>query len=49
VRVEFAGDDRALAGLLRELVARGLPVVGCAEETGDLEDVFMRVTHGLVA
>ncbi|HEX5504023.1 MAG TPA: ABC transporter ATP-binding protein [Thermomicrobiales bacterium] len=49
VRVEFAGDDRALAGLLRELVARGLPVVSCAEETGDLEDVFMRVTKGLVA
>ena len=49
VRIEFAGEDQDLGRLLRDLVARGLPVYGFAEEAGDLEDVFMRVTRGMVA
>ncbi len=49
VRIEFAGEDRDLGRLLRDLLARGLPVYGFAEEAGDLEDVFMRVTRGMVA
>jgi ABC-2 type transport system ATP-binding protein len=49
VRIEFAGDDRDLGRLLRDLLARGLPVYGFVEESGDLEDVFMRVTRGMVA
>ena len=48
-RIEFEGDDHQLSRLLVELLARGLPVYGFTEETGDLEDVFMRVTRGIVA
>jgi hypothetical protein len=31
------------------LLTRGLPVYGFAEEVGDLEDAFMRITRGMVA
>jgi len=47
--VVFAGDDGALARLLSELVSAGFPVVAFREETGDLEDVFMRLTKGVVS
>jgi ABC-2 type transport system ATP-binding protein len=49
LQVTFAGDDEALARLLREMVGAGLPVVMFREETGDLEDVFMRLTKGGVS
>jgi len=47
--ITFAGDDEALARLLSEMVAAGFPVVMFREEVGDLEDVFMRVTKGVVS
>jgi len=47
--VTFAGDDAALARLLNGLVGAGFPVVMFQEETGDLEDVFMRLTKGIVS
>ncbi len=49
LQVTFAGDDDALARLLSELVGAGFPVVMFREETGDLEDVFMRLTKGIVS
>jgi ABC-2 type transport system ATP-binding protein len=49
LRVTFAGDEAALARLLRDMVGAGLPVVLFREETGDLEDVFMRLTKGVVS
>jgi ABC-2 type transport system ATP-binding protein len=49
LEVMFVGDDEALAGLLREMVIAGFPVVGFREEAGDLEDVFMRLTKGIVS
>jgi ABC-2 type transport system ATP-binding protein len=49
LQVTFAGDDEALARLLRELVGAGFPVAMFREETGDLEDVFMRLTKGIVS
>ena len=49
LQVTFAGDDDALARLLSELVGAGFPVVLFREETGDLEDVFMRLTKGIVS
>jgi ABC-2 type transport system ATP-binding protein len=49
LEVMFVGDDEALAGLLREMVGAGFPVVGFREETGDLEDVFLRLTKGIVS
>jgi ABC-2 type transport system ATP-binding protein len=47
--VTFAGDDEALARLLSDLVGAGFPLVMFQEETGDLEDVFMRLTKGIVS
>jgi len=49
LQVTFSGDDEALARLLSEMVGAGLPVVMFREETGDLEDVFMRLTKGIVS
>lgn len=48
VRIDFNGDDVALSNLLARLVERGVRVVGFSEETGDLEDVFLHVTQGLI-
>jgi len=47
--ITFVGDDEALVQLLGGLVATGLPVLHFHEETGDLEDVFMRLTEGIVS
>ena len=49
LQITFAGDDEALARLLSELVGAGFPVLNFREETGDLEDVFMRLTKGIVS
>jgi ABC-2 type transport system ATP-binding protein len=48
LRVTFAGDDEALARLLSELAGAGFPVTLFREESSDLEDVFMRLTKGVV-
>ncbi|MBK8904823.1 MAG: ABC transporter ATP-binding protein [Anaerolineaceae bacterium] len=48
VRFDFMGDDEALSQLLASLIANNFRVVGFQEETGDLEDVFLQVTKGLV-
>ncbi len=48
VEFDFTGDDDGLSRLLQELVAAGYRLVSFSEEPGDLEDVFMRVTKGLV-
>jgi ABC-2 type transport system ATP-binding protein len=49
LRFAFAGDDEALAQLLHELVAASFPVLMFRQESGDLEDVFMRLTKGVVS
>ena len=49
LEIAFAGDEQALAQLLKGMVQAGLPVVGFHEEEGDLEDVFMRLTKGIVS
>jgi ABC-2 type transport system ATP-binding protein len=48
IRIDFGGDDAALQKLLSDVVAQGIPVVAFQEETGDLEDVFLHVTKGIV-
>ena len=47
--VTFAGGDEPLAQLLSQMVGAGFSVVMFREETGDLEDVFMRLTKGIVS
>jgi ABC-2 type transport system ATP-binding protein len=49
LEVTFAGDEDALAQLLRNLVGAGFPVLSFREQAGDLEDVFMRLTKGVVS
>ena len=48
LRFDFNGDDEALSHLLAGLIANHFPIVAFQEETGDLEDVFLQVTKGLV-
>ncbi len=48
VRIDFSGDDEALSGMLARLIGQGLPVISFSEQTGDLEDVFLQVTKGIV-
>ncbi len=49
LRVAFSGDDAGVSALLRALVERGVAVVHFAEETHDLETMFMRATKGIVS
>jgi ABC-2 type transport system ATP-binding protein len=44
----FAGDDRALAGLLSALIARNIEVLHFSENKRDLEEIFLRTTRGVV-
>jgi len=48
-RVEYTGDDSGISELLQALAGKGIPVVNFAEETRDLEAVFMRATKGIVS
>ena len=48
IRIDFGGDDVTLQQLLAAIVAQGIPLLAFQEETGDLEDVFLHVTKGIV-
>ena len=48
LHVEFTGDLEAQAGLNKLLVDSGLRVQTFSEQETDLEDIFMKVTKGLV-
>jgi ABC-2 type transport system ATP-binding protein len=49
LEIEVTGDDEGLARLLKEMIEAGFPVLGFHEEESDLEDVFMRLTKGIVS
>lgn len=49
LHVTLQGEDEAVVGMLRSLVTADIPVLHFAEETRDLEEVFMRVTKGIVS
>ncbi len=44
IEIGFRGDDAAVASLLAEMVAAGLPVVSFARAASDLEELFLQVT-----
>ena len=46
--VDFAGSPEDQAGLNTLLISHGHRVVGFTEQAMDLEDIFMKVTKGLV-
>jgi ABC-2 type transport system ATP-binding protein len=48
VRIDFTGDDEGVAALSQKINSAGIAVLGFAEETKDLESMFMRVTKGIV-
>lgn len=49
VRVAVTADLPDAGELIRVLVEHGFVVTACHEESADLEDIFMRITKGLVA
>jgi ABC-2 type transport system ATP-binding protein len=48
VTVEYAGDDRLVAEIVKTLVAGNIPVVGVEPERNELERIFLEVTKGEV-
>jgi hypothetical protein len=49
VRIDYTGDDDGVVALNQALSAANIAVLGFAEETKDLEAMFMRVTKGIVS
>ncbi len=49
LRVQFQGQREELAGLLQTLVQAGVRVVSFREQELSLEDIFIRLTKGIVA
>lgn len=45
---EFQGDDHSLSEILSKLVHEGIAVLHFSEDNGDLEELFLKVTKGLV-
>jgi len=48
VRFDFSGNDQELSQLLGQMMKADIPIISFSEETGDLEDVFLHVTQGIV-
>lgn len=49
LQVDFTDGDEALAALLSALTGAGFPVVHFQEEASNLEEIFMRLTRGVVS
>jgi ABC-2 type transport system ATP-binding protein len=48
IYVRVDGDDALLSAMLSRLMQGGIPVFGFEEAMGDLEEIFLRTTRGLV-
>jgi ABC-2 type transport system ATP-binding protein len=49
ILIEFDGDKAALSNLLKQLVMANVPVLAFTEEHDTLEDIFMKLTEGIVS
>ena len=49
VRFDFSGNDQELSQLLHQLIENNVQIISFSEEVGDLEDVFMQATKGVVS
>jgi len=49
ILVQYTGDRSEMSEILRRLVGSGVSVVSFSEEETDLEDIFMRLTKGIVS
>lgn len=47
IEFSFKGEDKDINELLRNLMDRNIPVVTISELDGNLEDIFLKVTHGI--
>jgi ABC-2 type transport system ATP-binding protein len=47
--VEYIGDREQMGELLQRLVGAGISVTSFSEEEADLEDIFMKMTRGIVS
>jgi ABC-2 type transport system ATP-binding protein len=45
---DYTGDERGMGELLAMLISNGVLVTRFAEQSSDLEDIFMQVTKGIV-
>ena len=45
----FLQPEASNPGLMRELLARGVPLVTLQQESRNLEDIFLNVTKGVIA
>jgi ABC-2 type transport system ATP-binding protein len=48
IHIRVDGDESALSRILAQLIGAGIPVYAFEERVGDLEEVFLRTTKGLV-
>ena len=48
LRVDFIGEDTIMTTMMGALTSQGVPIVNFSEQAHDLEDVFLKVTKGLV-
>ncbi|HEX5689723.1 MAG TPA: hypothetical protein VFX76_06970, partial [Roseiflexaceae bacterium] len=46
--VDYSGDEHGMGELLTLLVSNGVAISRFAEQSSDLEDIFMQVTKGIV-
>jgi ABC-2 type transport system ATP-binding protein len=49
IRVDFTGEDTVMTTIIQTLASKGIPVINVAEQSHDLETVFMKVTKGIVS
>jgi ABC-2 type transport system ATP-binding protein len=48
LRIEFTGGELEMSALLEDLIRQGFSIASFSEDSGNLEDVFMQVTKGIV-
>ncbi|MCP5097515.1 MAG: ABC transporter ATP-binding protein [Chloroflexi bacterium] len=48
LRFDYAGSDEELSQLLSHLISNGIQIFSFSEDVGDLEDVFLQLTKGIV-
>ncbi len=49
IRFDFTGSDQQMSSLLAELIQGEIPIVSFSEDGGDLEDLFLHITRGIVS
>jgi ABC-2 type transport system ATP-binding protein len=49
IRIEYSGEADDVDGLLEYLMGRGVRVLGFTRAEADLEDIFLKLTKGVVA